>query len=112
MKKLTSVIIALLVAGSVSAQTNSQSAAVAVAFDQPMLAGTSYSVAPCTDFTELFDGTAERKQGKERATQLKLSLLGWSEGYLEGFPTGDGVHSPRMDRQPDRPSSGENRCRT
>jgi hypothetical protein len=56
-----------------------------VAFDQPMLAGTSYSVAPCTDFTALFDGTAERKQGRERATQLKLSLLGWFEGYMEGF---------------------------
>jgi hypothetical protein len=83
MKKFTSVILALLLAGSVSAQTNSQSAAVAVAFDQPMLAGTSYSVVPCTDFTELFDGTAERTHGKEKATQAKLSLFGWFEGYMD-----------------------------
>jgi hypothetical protein len=50
-----------------------------------MLAGTSYGVSPCTDFVELFDGTAERTHGKEKATQAKLSLFGWFEGYMEGF---------------------------
>lgn len=64
------------------------------ALEQPMLSGGSFGESQCEELTSVFDGTVERQQGKAKTDQLKMALLGWFEGYMEGFRIGTSYNRP------------------
>jgi hypothetical protein len=90
------IIVALmLIAASVTAHAQTPPG-VGKAFDRSMLAGSSFGRGNCTEFTDLFNGNAERAYGKVKKDQMTTALGSWFEGYMEAFRLSMAYNRPEL----------------